>query len=110
MPECRAGDPRPDSPAKAGQPRKLPTTPDDDVRRAKVLSVATTHVPEMQAFARNFRRARRQLQLSQREVAEQTGVAQSHVSEIEHGLIDPRVGTLVRLARLVGVPLAELFR
>lgn len=93
-----------------GQPRKLPTAPDDDERRAKVLTVATTRVPELRAFARNFRRARRQMQLSQREVAERTGVAQSHVSEIEHGLIDPRVGTLVRLARLVGVPLAELFR
>ena len=74
-----------------------------------MLTVANPHSPEMQAFARNFRRARRGLQLSQRAVAERTGVAQSHVSEIEHGLVDPRVGTLVRLARLVRVPLAELF-
>jgi predicted transcriptional regulator len=49
--------------------------------------------------ARALRYARRRASLSQRELAERSGVPQSTVGRIETGAVDPRISTLDRLLR-----------
>lgn len=40
--------------------------------------------------------------LSQKDLAERTGLSQQHVSAIESGRIDPRLGTLEAIAHALG--------
>jgi transcriptional regulator with XRE-family HTH domain len=47
----------------------------------------------------DIKRARKNKQLSQRELSAKTGIAQSHISKIENGAIDITLSTLVELAR-----------
>jgi transcriptional regulator with XRE-family HTH domain len=60
--------------------------------------------------ARALRWARLTAGLSQRQLAERSGVPQSTVGRIEAGLVDPRVGTLSRLVRACGYDLEVLAR
>ena len=55
--------------------------------------------------ARALRWARRRACLSQRALAERSGVPQSTIGRIEAGTVDPRVGTLRRLLRACGFDL-----
>lgn len=66
--------------------------------------------PEREIFARNFRRARIEADLSQRDVAKLTGIAQSHISEIESAKHNVGIDTMVKLAQLVKRPLHELLK
>lgn len=52
--------------------------------------------------ARLLRRARQAAGLTQRELAERAGTAQSVVARIETGATDPTTGTLARLLRAAG--------
>lgn len=52
-----------------------------------------------------LRRARRKAGLSQRALAEQSGVPQSTVGRIEAGLVDPRVATLDKILEACGFEL-----
>lgn len=52
-----------------------------------------------------LRMARRHAELTQRALAESAGVPQSTVARIEHGQVDPRVGTLETLLRACGFEL-----
>lgn len=65
---------------------------------------------ERNIFGRNFRFAREKLRLSQRDIHQITGVAQSHISEIETGRSNISVDTMVKLANTVRKPLWKLFR
>ena len=65
---------------------------------------------EREVFGRNFRLAREKQQLSQRDIHQLTGVAQSHISEIETGQSNISVDTMVKLATIVKKPLWKLFR
>jgi transcriptional regulator with XRE-family HTH domain len=56
----------------------------------------------------NLRRARKRLGLTQEQVAERSGVHPTEVSRIEAGKRDPRVSTLLRLARAVEARPGEL--
>lgn len=56
--------------------------------------------------ARALRWARRQAGLTQRVLAERTGVPQSTIGRIESGHVDPRTATLARLLRTCGYDLA----
>ena len=47
--------------------------------------------------------ARTQSKLTQRELAQQLGVPQGHISRIERGLIDPRVSTVTQMAYALGL-------
>lgn len=55
-----------------------------------------------QAFARALRRRRIRRGISQEELALE-GIARSHVSDLERGLIDPKLSTILQLARIFGV-------
>lgn len=52
--------------------------------------------------ARTLRSARRRAGLSQRDLAERTGVAQPTIARIERGQADPRFATLNRLLQACG--------
>ena len=49
-----------------------------------------------------LQRARAGAGLSQRELALRVGMTQAHISRIESGLVDPRLSTVVEIARAVG--------
>ncbi len=63
---------------------------------------------EIATFARNAATARARLQLSQTQVSSRSGIHVTEVSRIERGLRDPRLSTLIRLARALEVDLAGL--
>lgn len=49
--------------------------------------------------------ARRQAKLSQRALGAKIGLAQSHVSKIERGTVDPQLSNLLEIARALGLEL-----
>jgi transcriptional regulator with XRE-family HTH domain len=59
-------------------------------------------------FARNVAGTRRKHQLTQMEVSLRSGVHVTEVSRIERGQRDPRLSTLIRLARALEVQPARL--
>lgn len=59
-------------------------------------------------FARNFRKARKAAELTQRDVKELTGFAQSWISELETGQSTINLDNMAILAACVGVPLWKL--
>ena len=66
--------------------------------------------PEREIFARNLRAARIEANLSQRELAHKTGIAQAHISEMENAMHNVCIDTMVRLSRELRKPLYDLFR
>jgi predicted transcriptional regulator len=53
--------------------------------------------PELRALATTLRRRRRQLDITQEELADASGVSAKHIGEIERGNKDPRFTTVMRL-------------
>lgn len=58
--------------------------------------------PTKMAFAIAIRRRRVRRRLSQDQLA-QEGISRSHVSDLERGLIDPKLTTILKLARILEV-------
>lgn len=56
----------------------------------------------------NLRRLRDERELTQEELAERSGVQAGEISRIERGQRDPRVSTVIRLAKALRVPPARL--
>jgi transcriptional regulator with XRE-family HTH domain len=63
--------------------------------------------PEQQ-FARNLREARLRIGFSQEELAERCRLHATEISRLERGVREPRLSTIVRLARGLKIPPAEL--
>jgi ribosome-binding protein aMBF1 (putative translation factor) len=61
-------------------------------------------------FAKKFRAARKDAGLSQRDIQKETGIPQSHISEIESAMHNICIETMVNLANLVNVPVHELLK
>ena len=59
-------------------------------------------------FAANLRRQRLAKGLSQEQLAEKTGLHPSEVSRLERAVRDPRLSTIVKVARGLGVSVAKL--
>jgi len=55
-----------------------------------------------------FRAARRELRLTQTQLAERLNIAQSQVSDWERGTVNPRARNLRAAAEVLGVPVGEL--
>jgi transcriptional regulator with XRE-family HTH domain len=55
-----------------------------------------------------LRRARIARKLSQEALAKKARVTREYVNKLEAGRYDPTVGTLIRLAKALGVPPTEL--
>ncbi|WP_306581792.1 helix-turn-helix transcriptional regulator [Dokdonella sp.] len=64
--------------------------------------------PALQTFARNFKKARKAANMSQKTVHEQTGIAASYVSAVERATRSVTIERAGRLAKAVGVPLYKL--
>jgi transcriptional regulator with XRE-family HTH domain len=65
-------------------------------------------VQPQEAFGANVRRARKRAGLSQEALGFASGVHRTEVSLIELGQRNPRLTTVVRLARGLGIDLCEL--
>jgi DNA-binding XRE family transcriptional regulator len=96
-------EPKPQEAAPLPKPRKraLPVASKSRVPRSQ---------PEREIFARNLRNFRVEAGLSQRELAEQTGIAQAHISQMENAMHNVCIDTMVTLAQALRKPLYELFK
>lgn len=61
--------------------------------------------PPLQPIIRELAFARRGAKMSQRALGEKIGLAQSHVSKIERGAVDPQLSNLLEIARALGLEL-----
>lgn len=61
-------------------------------------------------FGANFRKARLKAGISQSDVAEQAGMHQHYVSEIERGLQNPTLETMTMLADAIGAKVHLLLK
>ena len=77
---------------------------------AKYSTAPIERQGERDAFAKNFRVLRKEAGLSQRDIQKLTGIAQSHVSEIESGMHNICIETMAKLARLANKPVHELLK
>lgn len=59
-------------------------------------------------FARRLRDTRLESGLSQSELADRAGVSHSEIYRLEAGTREPRLGTVVELARGLGIDTSEL--
>jgi transcriptional regulator with XRE-family HTH domain len=59
-------------------------------------------------FAANLRRERKQRNLSQETLGFRSGLDTSEVGKLERSERDPRLGTIVKLAKALDLPPAEL--
>lgn len=57
----------------------------------------------------NLRAIRKELGLTQEQVAERSGVQAGEISRIENGKRDPQVSTMLKIAKAVGVSPGRLF-
>lgn len=65
--------------------------------------------PELVAFGRTVRKARRDRDLSQEALADEAGLSAKHVGEIERANKDPRLTTVLKLASALDLRSNELF-
>jgi transcriptional regulator with XRE-family HTH domain len=63
--------------------------------------------PEEQ-FATNLRRYRKAARLSQEQLADKAGLHPTEISRLERAVREPRLGTIARLARGLGVGAEQL--
>ena len=61
-----------------------------------------------QQFGENMRRHRVKAGLTQGQVAKRSGVHKGEISRLENGLRNPRLDTIVRVARGIGVAPSKL--
>ena len=59
-------------------------------------------------FAANLRRCRKAAKLTQEQLAAKTELHPTEISRLERGVREPRLGTIVRLARGLGVAAEKL--
>jgi len=65
--------------------------------------------PQLLAFGRTLRKARRDRDLSQEALALEAGLSAKHVGEIERANKDPRLTTVMKLADALELRSSELF-
>jgi transcriptional regulator with XRE-family HTH domain len=63
---------------------------------------------EIPSFGEALRDARRRRKMSQDQFATATGLRRTHISLIERGLREPRLDTLVKLSRGLGIPPTDM--
>jgi transcriptional regulator with XRE-family HTH domain len=59
-------------------------------------------------MGRRLQQLRQARDLSRQELAERAGISREYMRRLEAGRQDPTIGTLQRLAKALGVPVAEL--
>ena len=76
--------------------------------RADETAEAAPVQRDRQAFAKNLKRLRLERGLTQVDVAALAGMTQGHYSMVENGNWEPRLGTILALAKALGVQPGEL--
>lgn len=69
-----------------------------------------TASPQLLAFGKTVRKARRDRDLSQEALADEAGLSAKHVGEIERANKDPRLTTVLKLAHALELRSADLFQ
>ena len=64
--------------------------------------------PILAAFGLNVRKRREACHFTQEALAEKAAIDRTYISDIERGTRNPGVKNVVRLARALGVPAAQL--
>lgn len=59
-------------------------------------------------FGRNVRRVRRTLGMTIEELAQKSGLTQAAISQIETGIRDPQLRSVIKITEALGVKLAKL--
>ena len=59
-------------------------------------------------FAANLRKARREAGLTQEQLSDLCGLHSTEISRLERAVREPRLGTIVLVARGLGLPAADL--
>ncbi len=79
---------------------------------AEAKAAGPEHVNTLRTLRRHYRKLgqevaaeRKKLQMSQEALAKATGIDQAEISRIERDLVDPRLGTYVRLLEGMGLGL-----
>lgn len=72
------------------------------------VTVSKTTPEERLIFGQNFRNARKAANLTQRDITEKAGYAQSFISEVETGRCAINIDNMAALANVVNVPLWKL--
>jgi len=67
------------------------------------------HASLRKSFGEQVRRLRTRRGLTQQQLAERSGLHETHISRIERGQREPRLTTIFALARGMGSEVAELF-
>lgn len=61
------------------------------------------------SFAENFRAARKELKLTQMEVAKPVGVERSAVTHYKNGTSLPHAGNLQKISEILQIPIERIF-
>ena len=64
----------------------------------------------MRAFGKRVKRLRLERGMTQKVLAQRTGVSLSYIGRLEIGMHDPQLSTLLRLAKALKVTVAELVK
>lgn len=67
-------------------------------------------MPECEALAKNVKKIRQKMELSQMEFAAECGISTEILSLIEREKTDPKLSTLQKMAAYVGCEVAELIK
>jgi transcriptional regulator with XRE-family HTH domain len=71
-----------------------------------------TDIPYKQSdsFGKRVRKMRRYLDMSQEELANNLGTSRSHIGALERGEYEPKLETMMRLAKALKISLDELVK
>jgi len=87
----------------AGRGKKAATKTASAARRSEPAKEPDGVPPQQRAFAANLARLRAAAGLTQDQLAAKSGVSQSHISALEKGTWEPRLSTILALAKAFGV-------
>lgn len=64
--------------------------------------------PERRLFAERMLAARQRAGLTQVQLAAAAGLTQPHISQLESGALEPKLSTIVAIAKALDIPVAAL--
>lgn len=76
----------------------------------KVIIADTVKVPAAELFGQRLKDRRRELGLTQTQLAEQTGSTAAYVSQVERGQANPTLEVMAKFAELINMEVWEMLR
>jgi len=74
------------------------------------MSEADEHPNEREVFAANLKAVRKKRGISQEQLGHDCGLHPTAIARLETANRDPRLATIARLARTLGVPASDLLK